>query len=121
MDFNSFSDDFLTMPQILTSDLDLFLSELNILFSTERGSIFGKRTTGNSIEQLLWKTSYNEDYIKSDISRQIEENCLSSQFFNWSVDFKVAKGVSRDIGELTINISNKNSSTVIAAPIWVFK
>ena len=121
MDFNSFSDNFIKMPHILTEEIDLFLSELNILFSTERGSILGKRTFGHSIEHLLWKTSYNEEFIRSDIQKQIEENCLMHQYFDLTVDFRVAKGISRDIGELQLFIKEKNSSQILATPMWIFK
>lgn len=122
MDFNSFNDNYIKMPAVLTDELDLFVSELNILFSVERGSILGKRDFGNSIEHLLWETSYNEEFIKGDVQRQIEENCLMHQYFNFEVDFTVARGVSRDIGQLEINIrKNKEDVQVLANPQFIFK
>lgn len=122
MDFNSFNDEFIKMPIILTEELDLFISELNILFSIEKGSILGNRLFGQSIEHLLWKTSYNEEFIKADISRQIEENCLMHEFFSFEVSFTVAQGVSRDIGQLEIIVKqSSDDSAILAAPQWIFK
>ena len=122
MDFNSFNDDFIKMPLILTEELDLFVSELNVLFSVERGTILGKRTFGHSLEHLLWKTSYNEEFIKGDVIRQIEEHCLMNEFFHFDVEFNIIQGTSRDIGQLSIIIKkSEKDSQILANPQWMFK
>jgi hypothetical protein len=70
---------------------------------------------------LLWKTSYNEEFITSDIQNQIEEHCLMHHYFEYDVNFTVAVGSNRDIGQLSITIRRPDSSLIIANPQWIFK
>lgn len=121
MDFNSFNDQYIQLPAILKTKLELFLSELNILFGTEKGSVLGKRTFGNSIEHYLWSTSYNTTHIESACHQAIIESCFSNTFFTWKVIFNVTRGASKDIGLLEVEIHEPDEKSIIANPQWVFK
>lgn len=120
MDFNTFDDEFNIQP-IIKTKIELFLTELHVLFGTTQGRVFGKRMFGHSIERFLWDTSYNTDYIKSVTQQSIYDSCQSAKEFDYTVDFNVINGESRDIGVLDIIIKNFNEETVIANPRWLFK
>lgn len=122
-DFNCRSENEPTYVDSPTVDTKLqsFLQEIDILLSTEQGTVFGNRNFGADVERMLWSTTYNAIAIGVNIGRQIAENCLASKFFKWEADFAIIKGTSRDIGVLTINIKDIENETEIAKPQFVFK
>lgn len=94
---------------VITSSLDLFLQEIDLVLSTDNGTVMSDRNFGLNIETLLWKTTYNEKAIESLIRDQIKTNCLNGNSFNWDIKFSVSKGTNRDIGVLEVDIKNKDN------------
>lgn len=121
MDFNVFNEIEFEMTPIIKNKLDLMLTELNVLFGTSKGRIFCNRKFGQQLENYLWDTTYNTEYIRSQCILEVEENCAMTEYFDVSIDFNVVEGVSRDIGILSIKIKDKGSEVVISNPQWVFK
>lgn len=121
-DFNTRTPDdqlYQDIPEI-TDHLDLFLHELDILFDTEQHTVFGQRKFGQSLEKLLWATSFSHSYIQGQITQSIKDSCSTESEWRWSVDVQLMKGVSKDIGVLTIHIKN-SENTIVASPQFVFK
>lgn len=122
MDFNSFDDRLIAgLPIVLKTKLNLFLSELHVLFSTEKGSVLGNRNFGNSIEHYLWSTTYNSSLIVSSVTQNILDFCLTNTYFSWEVQFNMIKGISKDIGVVDVIIKNFEDNSTIANPQWIFK
>ena len=121
-DFNARSSDeqlWLAEPEII-SELDLFLQELDILFSFEIGQVMGHRKLGTSLEHMLWSTSFNATYMTAILTDQISDTCFSGINFNWSVEVQILKGVTRDIGVISIHIKNKEN-VQLSEQTFVFK
>lgn len=121
-DFNARASDeilYKDSPDV-TSEIDLFLQELDVLFSIEQGTVFGNRKMGLSLEQMLWSTSFNADMISVKIQEDVESACLMNQLFQWEVDVQLLRGVVRDIGVITIIIKNSDGS-IAASPTFIFK
>ncbi len=122
-DFNIRTNDdqlFQVSPEI-RKPLDLFLQEIDILFDTEQGQIFGQRSFGYQLEQLIWKTGLSEDSIESLATAQIKENCFSEKEFNWTLTVQIMKGSSKDIGVIDLSIRNRSDNALIAQPRFIFK
>lgn len=122
MDFNARSIDeqlYIDNPVIDTM-LELFLQEIDILFSTEKGSIFGNREWGLNIESFLWQTTFDAMYIQNVIKNEINNNCYTATEFQYSVNVELVKGSSKDIGVITIHIKNSENE-LVAQPQFIFK
>lgn len=123
MDFNIKTDinvDWSTRVQV-DDMLELFLQEIDILFSIDLGTVVGNRNLGLDIESMLWKTNFNSNQIESVCHVGIETNCYSAQYFTWSVTVELIRGSVQDIGLIDIQVSNKNSGTEISTKTFVFK
>lgn len=122
-DFNCRSDNEVLYAASYTVDtlLEAFLQEIDVLLSTDNGTVLGMRYFGANVEQLLWKTSYNATTIGVNLGRQISENCLAGQHFKWTSAFSIVKGTGRDIGYLTINIKDINTNDDISSQQFIFK
>lgn len=121
-DFNARSKEeniYVDDPEI-RNPLELFLQEVDILFSTEKMSVLGKRDFGLSLEHMLWSTTFNSPYIESVIRQSIEENCYMASEFSWKVTVDLIKGSNRDIGVIDIHIKNAED-TLLAKTSFVFK
>lgn len=122
MDFNarSVDDPLWSENPDINAGLDLFLHELEIIFAINKTSILGNREYGMSIEYMLWSTSFNAEHMQNVISDQIYAACYSAKDFRWSVEVQLVKGLSKDIGIITVSISDKEDQ-IIATPKYVFK
>jgi hypothetical protein len=122
MDFNARSEDELLFKDfpVVESPLDSFLQELDIIFSTDQGSVFGQRGFGQSLEHLLWSTSINNEILQAKIKEAIIKWCSSAAEFSWSVKVSLLQGVSRDIGIIDVSVKNVEQ-TQLAIKSYVFK
>jgi hypothetical protein len=123
MDFNSRSGDEPHInhePEIDVS-LDLFLQELDILFKTAKGDVFGNRDFGNSTERLLWKTTFNDAYVTVSISEEIKKSCYMNEYYNWTVEVKLLRGSHRDIALIDIVIKDKLDDTLLHTKKFQFR
>jgi hypothetical protein len=122
MDFNarSKSENLYTEDPEVLDLLSLFLQEVDVLFSTEPGSVYGNRAVGVPFEEMLWKTNFRPSYIESIISQSIQKYCYTSEYFQWKVEVKLTKGVQQDIGLITIHIQDNNGNPV-ARTEFLFK
>ncbi len=117
--------DFSTKPQAeepqVDISLDLFLQELDIVFRTAKGSVFGNRDFGNSTERLLWKTTFNDSYVKVSIAEEIKKSCFMHEYYNWTVDVKLLRGSHRDIALIDIVIQDKLTDDILATKKFQFR
>ena len=123
MDFNAndISKPHVNKDSQIDISLDLFLQELDIVFKTPKGEVFGNREFGNSTERLLWKTTFNKDYIKVSIAEEIKKSCFMNEYYNWSVDVKLLRGTTRDIALIDIVIKDKLDETTLATKKFQFR
>ena len=89
MDFNARekSEILWTLSPDITSELDLFLQEIDILFAISSNTVLGNRSLGLSIEHLLWSTEYSHDFVSSRIHEQIVKNCFVIVYFRIKISF----------------------------------
>lgn len=106
---------YIDTPEIVDF-IDLFVQEIDILFNTDKYEIFGKNDFGIDIEKKLWKTNIRADLLASDIEQAIINHCESQQFFDFTVDVKMIRGISRDIGVVEITIK-ENQLNPVEVPI----
>jgi hypothetical protein len=95
---------------IITDRLQLFLQELDVLFSTDKYECLSYPEIDNNIESLIWKTKLSADSVKSALTTAISTNCMMSEYFNYSMQVKLYKGALRDIVEITIDIKNTDKT-----------
>lgn len=123
MDFNCRSIDeqlYVNSPEI-TFMLDIFLQEIDVIFSTEKSTVFGHRAFGINIEHLLWSTSFNSEYLSSMIKQEIQRSSVAATNFRYDVNVSLMKGVSRDIGVIELHIKTHEDNTIIAKQKYIFK
>lgn len=114
MDFNIRSKD----EQLYTEDpeviglLELFLQEIDILFTTEPGTIYGQRDVGIAFERLLWQTKFRPSYLESIVTQGIKKDCYTNEEFKWKVDVELVKGNTQDIGLVTIHIKDADGMPI---------
>lgn len=105
MDFNTFHKteaDYLETP-VLTSIIDLFFSEVEILLTTEPTSVLGNNGFGLEVTRMIWKNKLSAEKIRDEIRTSIEQNCFACQHVeDFSVDIKFQQGTERDIALVTI-------------------
>lgn len=122
MDFNARKESenlYTEDPEILGS-LELFLQEIDVIFSTEPGSVYGQRAVGIPFEELLWKTNFRPSYLESIVEQAIKKYCYMNEEFKWNCDVQLAKGSTKDIGLVTIHIQNSNGDD-LAKTEFLFK
>lgn len=122
MDFNARSVD----ENLYTEDPEvydlvrIFLQEIDILFGTEPGTVYGQRGVGIPFESMLWKTKFRPTYLESIIEQGIKKNCYTNEFFQWKVNVELTKGSTKDIGLVTIHITDDKGNS-IATTQFLFK
>lgn len=95
-----FSNDELEM----SSDLDIFLSEIEMILLTNKTEILGEPDFGASLDAQLHSFNFSAGKIKGEIERQIDEYATLSKQFNWRIDVNFVKGTLRDIGIIDVYI-----------------
>lgn len=122
MDFNarSVDENLYTEDPDVISLIQLFLQEIDVLFGTEPGTVYGQRTVGIPFESMLWKTKFRPTYLESIIEQGIKKNCYTNEYFRWDVEVKLTKGSTKDIGLVTIHIKDEKGNA-IAKTQFLFK
>lgn len=123
MDFNIRTEEeihYSKEPQI-ENLLELFLQELDVIFGTETATVFGNRKVGNSLESMLWQTTFNADYMQIKLQEEVRQYCLMSEYFNWSVEVKLLRGTVKDIALVDVIIKDKINQSTLTTKKFQFR
>lgn len=105
MDFNTFNiaeHDYKDEP-ILTNEVDLFFSEVEILLTTDSMDVLGQNDFGFQASTLIWKLNASEQKIKAELFAAIDKYCLHAEYMEtWDIDIKFMQGSERDIALIDV-------------------
>lgn len=123
IDFNARSTEeasFLNLAEI-TDKLELFLQEIDILFSTDENEVLGNAEMGLNLEKYLGKFSLNQDQIQSIVAAKIRENCLMCEHFLWNVTVNFTPGAISDIMHVNVQIKDQENSQTLRQLSFVYR
>lgn len=86
----------------LNDELDLILQQIDILFDTNKRSVFGDENFGTKYQELLYRLNLSADNIKNVINSDLS----SLDLFGWSFNTEVylLRGSEQDIIIIDINL-----------------
>ncbi|BAX25562.1 hypothetical protein BPT24_244 [Tenacibaculum phage pT24] len=88
---------------ILTSIIDLFFSEVELLLTTKPMDVLGNNDFGFDAEGLIWRLNANEAQIKSELKNAISKYCFTNEELQaWDVGVRFMQGNERDIALIDI-------------------
>lgn len=92
---------------IINDELGLILQQIDILFDTNRRSVFGSEDFGTKYNELLYRLNLSADNIKT----LVESDLNSLDLFGWSYDVQVylLQGSEQDIILIDINLYKGNN------------
>lgn len=99
-----------TDDPIVATDIDLFIQELDVLFSTERFDVLSTPEMWSEVDSLLWTTRFNAEQISSKLTELVKIYCLANELFDWSITAELSRGKTRDIGVITVLIKSFNDN-----------
>lgn len=88
----------------LTSELDLAIQELDIIFNTEHTQLIGYPDFGSNFEQFLWQLYPTTNEIKKYIDELIYSETIYLRKFEVNVDVKEFAGEIRRIYLVNIDV-----------------
>jgi len=88
-------------------ELDIFLSQIEMVLATNKTEVLGEPKFGASLEEYIHSFSFNETQLKREVENQIEYYCTLAEKFTYIVEVTFVKGSQRDIGIIDILIDNK--------------
>lgn len=90
----------------LTEELDLFISELEMVLLTRKAEVLGHAKFGSSLEAYIHTFNFDARRLRQEIDDMIKTYCTYSNRFPYKVDVNFIKGTVRDIGVIDIYITN---------------
>lgn len=89
---------------LLTRDFDIFVQEIDILFSTTPTEILGLPFCGVDWDSYVWDLTLSPNRISSDIKALISVYTTMSQKFKYDVNCEILFGSNSDIILLTLDL-----------------
>ncbi len=106
---------------VITNELELFLQEIDVLFSTDEFEVLGNEGLGMSLEKFLGKWGLGNNQIKSFVIKKIQENCYMNEVFNWSVDVAFQQGQISDIMLLDVVIKDQSNTKILKKLSFIYR
>ena len=109
-DFNIYSEseDKYTDKTVVENELDLFIQEIDVLFSTSKFDVLGDPCFGTNIEDILWKTNISASKIEQELSDAVRNSCFMNEFFEWKIKVNIIRGQLRDIAVIDVKITRSD-------------
>lgn len=95
-----------TDSPIVQKDRDLVVQQIDLLFDTQTGEVFGEPEYGTYFEQFLWNLNISDSYIKNYVQRAIEDN-INLLGYSVNVDVKILQGTLNDIIIIEVTLSRE--------------
>lgn len=93
---------------IIKSDLDFVLQQIDILFGTYHGEVFGDINYGTDYDRYLYNLKISNSGLKSRIISDM--NSLDLRGYEFDVDVYFLEGSERDIAMIDINLYKDNQT-----------
>jgi len=90
----------------LTEELDIFLSELEMILLTPKTEVMGSFGFGASLDKYIHSFNYSAAQLQREINNQISEYSRYASKFKYSVNVQFIRGTVRDIGLVDVVIDN---------------
>lgn len=91
----------------IESDLDILISQIEMILKTPKGSVYNFPDYGNSLEAYLHELNADEKDIESHILGQIQEFCPLNRDIPISVESKFFTGQISDVVVVDILIDSR--------------
>jgi len=75
-----------------TSELELFIDQVDMILTTKPGSVLGEPTFGINLEKYLWTFQGGSAIIKQEIEQQISEFIINDYNIPYEIDVNFIKG-----------------------------
>lgn len=108
-DLSVFGEKFLEIE----SDLDLFLTQIQMILETPRGVIYGRPKFGNSLSRYLHEFNADAKEIRTHVRGQIQEYCPLAKDIPFTVDVNFFQGEVSDMVVVDIAIDSRKVLGVI--------
>jgi hypothetical protein len=78
----------------LTESIDVFIQQLDMLFSTPKTSVLGSPNFGIDLEQYIWSTAKSTSSIRQEIINQINEYISYDllDYIDYDIEINYLKG-----------------------------
>ncbi len=94
---------------LLTSDVDILIQSLGVLFDTSVGEVMGAENFGSDFEKFIWDLSVSNNQISEYIRDIIYNNIYIARKFDIEIDTTIINGTKNDIILVTIDITSKDT------------
>lgn len=108
-DLSVFGEKFLEIE----SDLDIFLTQVQMILETPRGTVYGQPKFGNSLSRFLHEFNADAKEIKTHTRGQIQEYCPLAKDIPFDVQVQFLKGEVSDMVVVDISIDARKVLGVI--------
>lgn len=89
------------------------IQQLNMLFLTDKEDVLLQSDFGCNLENYLFKTTFSEEVISSEIKNEIDKYVYSTENVTYKVNTKFLTWEHDVCMQIQIDINNKNESTSI--------
>jgi hypothetical protein len=97
------------------SDMDLFLTQIQMILTTPKGSVYNNPQFGNALNQYLHELNADAKEMKSHIDGQIKQFCPLHRDIPFDVDIKFFKGNLSDLVSVEITIDGRRVLGIIVS------
>lgn len=95
------------------SDLDIFITQIQMILETPIGSVYNRPKFGNALSRFLHEFNADASDMKTHIESQIQEYCPLHRDFPFSVEVNFFKGEVSDMAVVDIAIDSTKVLGVI--------
>lgn len=99
----------------ISSDLEMFIQQIEMVLMTEQGEILGQPDFGANLEYYVHSLNISAGRIKTLVTSQIVQFCPLSSKFPFNVDMSFYKGDVKDIGLLEIEIDDTIKFNIVVS------
>lgn len=108
-DLSVFAERFLEIE----SDLDIFITQIQMILSTPRGSVYNNPQFGNALQQYLHELRADGSEMKNHIEGQIKQFCPLHTEIPFTVEVNFFKGQISDVAVIDISIDSRKVLGII--------
>lgn len=103
VDFNLYEGD-----DTINSDVDLVMQQIDILFDTKPGDVYGESTFGTYYDKYLYDLKLSPEQLKERM--EMDLNSIDLMGFRPSIEVYLMQGTERDIALIQVDLY-KNTKT----------
>lgn len=98
------------------SAVEIFLQQVDMIMTTERGTVLGDPDFGLSLDRYLWSYSGGSGTIKQDINQQINNYVFLEDPINYDISVNFISGEIYDTILIDILIDGEKIAGYMMAP-----